>query len=116
MYAHVNFGQIDPDQLDKYVETLSTLVVPVVKGRQGYQGDLLLVDPHSGKFIGIAFFQTEADRQAVEDNEYPKAEQSRTGSLFHITHSEPEFYEVRIADGDIGTVASPGKLSSGPQG
>ena len=116
MYAHVTFGQIDPDQLDKYVETLSTFVVPVVKGRQGYEGDLFLADPQSGKVIGIAFFQTEADRQAVEDNEYPKSEQSRTGSLLNVTHSEAEFYQVRIADGTIRAVVQPEALPPGSQG
>jgi hypothetical protein len=104
MYAHVTFGQIDPDQLDKYLDTIRTSSVPAVKEQPGYQGALFLADPHNGKFIAIAFFQTEADRQAIEDSGFADAQRSRTGSLLNLSREVPEFYQVRIADGNIRAV------------
>jgi hypothetical protein len=101
MYAHVTIGHVEPSQLDKFLDTCRMTNIPGVKGQPGFESALVLADPESGKFIGIAFFQNAADRQAVEDSGFAARQRSQTGSLLDLTLNEPEFYEVRIADGDI---------------
>ena len=104
MYAHVTTGHINPGQLDKFIDTLRTSNLPAGRQQPGFQGVLVLADPQSGQFMGIALFQSEADRQAFEDSGFGQKQRSKTGTLLDVTIEEPVFYEVRIVEGNIRAV------------
>jgi len=51
MYAHVTFVQVDPDQLEKYLDVVRASPLPAVKGQPGFEAGLVLADPQSGNVM-----------------------------------------------------------------
>ena len=99
MYARVTTGQVDSDQLDTFLDQTRATAISRAKTLPGYVGAFMLADQESGKFIGISLWETEAIRQSLEDSGEAAAGRSRTGSLLNVIWNDPQYYEVRIAEG-----------------
>lgn len=85
-------------QADKVVEASQIVkgsIVPVMKEQKGFQGQLLLTQPDTGKAISINFWETEADLTAFESSPlYPEL----MGKLAAVLAGKPagERYEVSV--------------------
>lgn len=66
MYAIAVSSQIQIDKIDKAASIFRDSVVPAYQQMNGFTSALLLIDPATGKGIGISLWESEADRAAVQ--------------------------------------------------
>jgi hypothetical protein len=97
MYARVTIIHVYPDRIDEGVERYRKSFIPDAKKQKGYCGDLLLVDPKTGKGNSITFWKSEKDAIANEENLFYQ-EQLVKFLTFFPPGKPPirEGYEVRI--------------------
>ena len=70
------FESTDPAADEKLMGQAGEIVEPIIRGMNGIQGHMELVDRNSGKSLSISFFDTEKNAIAAEqifDEEMPKA-------------------------------------------
>jgi hypothetical protein len=70
------FESTDPGADEKLMGRAGEIVEPIIRGMNGIQGHMELVDRNSGKSLSISFFDTEENAIAAEsifDEEMPKA-------------------------------------------
>jgi hypothetical protein len=77
MFARIAiFESTDPAADEKLMEQANEIVEPIIRGMNGIQGHMELVDRNSGKSLSISLFDSEANAMAAEpifDEEMPKA-------------------------------------------
>jgi hypothetical protein len=77
MFARIaTFESTDPTGDEKLMDQAMEIVEPMIRGMEGIQGYMELVDRNSGKALSISLFETEANAIAAEpifDEEMPKA-------------------------------------------
>jgi hypothetical protein len=66
MYAIAVTSQIQVDKIEEATSIFRDSVVPAYKKLSGFKSALLLIDPATGKGIGISLWESEADRAAVQ--------------------------------------------------
>ena len=93
MHARVHFINIQPEKRDEVTQFIRDTVLPSAREWEGFKGYLALLDPHSGKSIAIAFWETEADVRASADSN-----QELVAKAAHFLTSAPaqEVYEVLV--------------------
>ena len=67
MHARVTFAQVRPGELHETMGLLRESLFPALKQMKGFKGALLLTNPNTEKFIGIALWETEADIPHIGD-------------------------------------------------
>jgi len=67
MHARVTFAQVRPGELHETMGLLGESLYPALKQMKGFKGALLLTNPNTEKFIGIALWETEADIPHIAD-------------------------------------------------
>jgi hypothetical protein len=75
-------------------------ILPVTKGREGFQGALSLVDFETGRALSITFWEGEESLLASTEAEYHKKAVARFGEFFENAH-EPENYQLHMFTGPI---------------
>ena len=77
MFARIaTFESTDPAADEQLMGQATEIVEPIIRGINGIQGHMELVDRTSGRSLSISFFDTEANAIAAEkifDEEMPKA-------------------------------------------
>jgi hypothetical protein len=77
MFARIaTFESTDPAADEQLMNQATEIVEPIIRGINGIQGHMELVDRSSGRSLSISFFDTEANAIAAEtifDVEMPKA-------------------------------------------
>lgn len=84
-----------PENLDAAIESVKSGVLPILKGCQGFQAQLLLVDRAKGEAIGISLWDSEEDMVASEE----KVQAARNQAADQVGHSgapEVSMYELPI--------------------
>jgi len=66
MYAIAVTSQVQLDKIDEAASIFRDSVVPTYKELNGFMSALLLIDPATGKSLGISLWESEADRAAVQ--------------------------------------------------
>jgi heme-degrading monooxygenase HmoA len=87
--------QVNPENINKGVEIYRKSVLPEAKKQKGFRGACVLVDPKSGKCISVAFWKTEKDAIASEENLYYQEQLVKYLNLLAGPMIR-EGYEVRI--------------------
>ena len=64
MFARVSIVEGPPEGIDESIRFMRETVLPGAKKMQGFKGSYLLVDRKTGKQMGIALWETEADLHA----------------------------------------------------
>jgi hypothetical protein len=70
------FESTDSAADEKLMDQAGEIVAPIIRGLNGIQGHMELVDRSSGKSLSISFFDTEENALAAEqvfDEEMPRA-------------------------------------------
>ena len=95
MYARATIIHIFPDRIEEGVKLYRRSVIPDAKKQKGYCGDILLIDPKTGKGNSITFWDSEKDALANEENLYYQ-DQLVKFIVFYTAPPIREGYEVRI--------------------
>jgi heme-degrading monooxygenase HmoA len=66
MYAIAVTTQVQIDKIEEATSIFRHDVVPAYKQLKGFRNAFLLIDPTSGKSLGISLWESEADRSAVQ--------------------------------------------------
>jgi heme-degrading monooxygenase HmoA len=91
-------GQIKSDQLgeaDDAIRTYEESIVPAARQQKGFNGTLLLTNPHTGKAISITLWETEDDMMASEGSAYHQ-EQIAKIATFLAGQGTVDHYQVSI--------------------
>jgi heme-degrading monooxygenase HmoA len=67
MHARLNRIEGAPDRFDESVRRTEEVVLPLVRGLDGFQGLTVLGDRDSGTFIAISFWESEDAMRASEE-------------------------------------------------
>ena len=93
MYARVHFMNTQPQKRDEVTQFIRETVLPSAREWQGFKGYLALLDPHTGKSMAIALWETEDDLRASAASNAPLiAEAAR----FLDSAPTQEVYEVLV--------------------
>jgi len=66
MHARVNTGQVQPDQLDKFVAAIQPLLRRAKQQAPGLMSVMLLGDRLTGKIVLVSRWESEAAAEAAE--------------------------------------------------
>ena len=61
MFARVTVVEGPPDRIDEAIRIFRETVIPGAKTFKGFKGSYFLVDRKTGKQMGVALWETEAD-------------------------------------------------------
>lgn len=68
MYASISSGQVQAGKLDEYLQLFRDTIAPAAKRLKGFREVYVLADSATNKVQTIAFYETQADAQAVQTN------------------------------------------------
>jgi len=66
MFARAVNIQFQYDKVDEASRIVEEAIVPVLRERKGFKGQLLLTQPDTGKAISLNLWETEGDLSAFE--------------------------------------------------
>ena len=94
MFARVTITEGSPAEIDTAIRFMRETVLPQARNMQGFKGVYLLVDRKTGKAMGIALWETEADLNASTE----AANRLRAQYVQAATAQPPkvEVYEVAV--------------------
>ena len=94
MFARVTITEGSPAGIDAAISFMRETVLPQARSMRGFKGAYLLVDRKTGKEIGIALWETEADLNASTE----AANRLRAQYAQAATAQPPnvELYEVAV--------------------
>ena len=95
MFAIAVTSQVQLDKIDEATAIFRDSVVPAYKQLKGFISATLLIDPATGKSLGISVWETEADRSAVQSS---GALQEQLGKFATVLAAPPapNTYEVKV--------------------
>ena len=94
MFARVSIIEGSPEGIDESIRIMRETVMPEARKMQGFKDSYLLVDRKTGKQMGIALWETEADLNASTE----AANRLRAQFVQAATAQTPkvEIYEVAV--------------------
>lgn len=94
MFARVTITEGSPAGIDAAIRFMGETVLPQARNMQGFKGSYLLVDRKTGKQMGMALWETEADLNASTE----AANRLRAQYVQEATTQTPkvETYEVAV--------------------
>ncbi len=95
MFARLTTAQIHVDKIDRFIKLYEESVVPAAKLQKGYKSICLFMDRKTGKGIALAFWESEEDAIANEENRYYQ-EQVAKFITFYTKPPIREGYEVVV--------------------
>lgn len=95
MYARVVNVQFQPGKVGEAAQIVQSSIVPVMKGRKGFKGQLFLTQQDTSKAVSINLWETEADLTAFETSPLYR---ELLGKLAGLLAGPPvgERYEVSV--------------------
>ncbi|MFZ5922731.1 MAG: hypothetical protein ACOYY3_16930 [Chloroflexota bacterium] len=93
MFAIAVTSQVQLDKIEKASSIFQDSVIPAYRQLRGFKSATLLIDPATGKSLGISLWESEADRAAVQSS---GALQQQLGKFASVLAAPPapNFYEV----------------------
>jgi len=95
MYAIAVASQVQIDKIDEAASIFQDSVVPAYSKLNGFKSAQLLIDPATGKSLGISLWESEADRAAVQ-NSGALQEQLAKFAMLLVAPPVPNTYEVKV--------------------
>lgn len=94
MYARVTTIEGSPDRMDDAKRHTQEQTLPQLQKMDGFKGFVALGDRHSGKLLGVAFWESEEALRAAENNKY--LEKGRPGPPNSSVIHRPVLYSPRV--------------------
>lgn len=91
--AHVAHLEGSPEQIAEFVRMLTQSVHPVLQTREGFVEAITLVDPHAGRAIAIALWESK-DAARKSNDEFIREGRDRGASEIAGLRREAMWYEV----------------------
>jgi heme-degrading monooxygenase HmoA len=95
MYAIAVTSQIQMGKIEEAASIFRDSVVPAYKQLHGFRSALLLVDPATGKGIGISLWDSEADSAAVQSSGVLQTQLAKFAAVLAAPPT-PGTYEVKV--------------------
>jgi hypothetical protein len=95
MYAIAVSSQIQLDKVDQAVSIFRDSVVPAYQQMSGFKNALLLIDPVTGKGLGISIWETEGDRTAIQTSGALQEQMAKFATVL-AAQPTPGAYEVKV--------------------
>jgi hypothetical protein len=95
MYAIAVTAQVQLDKTDEAAAIFRDSVVPAYRQLDGFQSALLLIDPATGKSLGLSLWDTEVHRNAIQSSGALQQQLARFASVL-AAQPVPIPYEVRV--------------------
>jgi len=95
MYAIAVTAQVQLDRIDEAASIFRDSVVPAYKQLSGFKNALLLIDPATGKSLGISLWESEADRTAVQTSGALQQQLAKFAAVLAV-QPVPNTYEVKV--------------------
>lgn len=95
LYAIAVTSQIQIDKIDEAASIFRDSVAPAYKQMSGFKSSLLLIDPVTGRGIGISLWESEADRAAVQTSGALQEQLAKFASVLAAPPA-PSTYEVKV--------------------
>lgn len=95
MFARMVTMHLKPNVATQFKQTLETEVLPVLKRRQGFQDELVLIAPDGREAVGISLWDNQQHAEAYSQQSYSEVQQilsKVTDSPFAV-----KTYEVPLA-------------------
>jgi hypothetical protein len=95
MYAIAVTAQVQLDKIDEATTVFRDSVVPAYQQLNGFGSALLLIDPATGRSLGISLWKSEADRTAVQTS---GALQQQLAKFAAVLAAQPTMstYDVKV--------------------
>jgi hypothetical protein len=95
MYAIAVTSQVQLDKIDEAASIFRDSVIPAYRQLNGFESAMLMIDPETGKSLGISLWASEADRAAVQTS---GALQEQLAKFAVILAMQPvsNTYEVKV--------------------
>jgi len=95
MYAIAVASQVQTEMIEEAESIFRYSVVPAYKQLKGFKNAFLLIDPNTGKSLGISLWESEADRTAVQTS---GALQQQLAKFAAVLAAQPVTgtYEVKV--------------------
>ena len=97
MYARVSTLEGPPELMDASLRQAREVVLPQGRLMEGFKGMIALGDDHSGRTLGITFWETEEAMRASEEAANRLREESADASgdtIVSVERYEVGFFEV----------------------
>jgi hypothetical protein len=95
MYAITVAAQVQLDKIDEAASIFRDSVIPAYQQLNGFKSALLLIDPATGKSLGISLWKSEADRAAVQTSGALQQQLAKFAAVLAV-QPVPNTYEVRV--------------------
>jgi heme-degrading monooxygenase HmoA len=95
MYAIAVTSQVQLEKSEEAVTIFRDSVVPAYRGQNGFKSALLLMDPATGKTLGITLWESEADRSAVQTSGLLQEQLAKFSAVLAAPPA-PSTYEVKV--------------------
>jgi hypothetical protein len=95
MFAIAVNSQVQLDKIDEAAAIFRDSVIPAYQQLTGFKSAMLLIDPATGKSLGISVWESEEDRAAVQSS---GALQDQLGKFAALLAAPPVpgAYEVKV--------------------
>jgi hypothetical protein len=98
MFARVNVLETTPERIADVAHVVRDVVHPGIRGETGYVGYVVLRDRHTGKAIGVTFWDTDAAREHSDLKARqlrPRVEQATGGTMRSVEEYDVLFFDLR---------------------
>ena len=95
MYAAINTGQVQPEQVDEVERVVQEQLVPVLKTIPGLKRHYGMVDRSTGKVVTIIIYETEEAARSAGTSEQNRQIVENL-SPFLVSQPQRDVYEVRL--------------------
>ena len=95
MYAIAVTAQVQLDKIDEAASIFRDSVVPAYQQLNGFKSAMLMIDPDTGKSLGISLWESEADRAAVQSSGALQEQLAKFASVLAM-QPVPGTYEVKV--------------------
>ena len=96
MFAEVFSYQSDPAQVETIMEFVKHVVMPDIQKAPGFKSFHTLVDRQTGRWLGITYWENEADARAAAEQSINPPQPPAGVEAPSISNISAEVYEVLI--------------------
>ena len=119
MYARVTTLEGTPDKMDDATRHVREQTLPQLQQMDGFKGFVALGDRHSGKLLGVAFWESEEALQATEEavsGVRSGAAEAAGGTVAGVEHYEVVVFEAPSAGPVSGVTDTVGGVTDSVRG
>ncbi len=95
MYVQVSRARYQPDRFDEAIAIIRDSVFPAARQQQGFVAAKFAIDRETATGIGMSFWQTQADADALVSSGFYQEQVAKLGPLL-LGQPERELYEVAL--------------------